>query len=48
MTMRNVNFLGGALFAFGLLNFMESSFQQSAEYTVSQIGEIQCGSNDAI
>lgn len=46
--MRTVNFLGGALFAFGLLNFIGSSFQQWSQYTVSQLGEIQRGPNDAV
>jgi hypothetical protein len=44
--MKVINFIGGALFAFGLLTFVDSRIQQSAEYTVSQFGQIQRGGSD--
>lgn len=46
--MQTVNFLGGALFAFGSLSYIGNLFTLSSHYVVSQLGEIQRGPNDAV
>ena len=44
--MKISNSFGGALFAFGLLMFVDSRIQQSEQYTVSQLGQIVRTSSD--